>query len=59
MLEHPWMVDMKTKKVNMSHFLKQVWDWTDDPAPAPKPKPKEEPKAEPEAGAAPAKEDTT
>lgn len=29
MLEHPWMVEMKTKKVNMSHFLKQVWDWKD------------------------------
>ncbi|KAL8842327.1 MAG: hypothetical protein Q9205_002334 [Flavoplaca limonia] len=29
MLEHPWMVDMKSKKVNMEHFLKQVWDWKD------------------------------
>ncbi|KAF2001818.1 Pkinase-domain-containing protein [Amniculicola lignicola CBS 123094] len=29
MLEHPWMVEMKTKKVNMEHFLKQVWDWKD------------------------------
>ncbi|KAF2816999.1 MAP kinase [Mytilinidion resinicola] len=27
MLEHPWMVEMKAKKVNMEHFLKQVWDW--------------------------------
>ncbi|KAI4211352.1 MAG: hypothetical protein LQ351_005907 [Letrouitia transgressa] len=27
MLEHPWMVEMKTKKVNMAHFLAQVWDW--------------------------------
>ncbi|KAI4191790.1 MAG: hypothetical protein LQ346_004611 [Caloplaca aetnensis] len=27
MLEHPWMVEMKSKKVNMEHFLKQVWDW--------------------------------
>ncbi|KAF2875578.1 MAP kinase [Massariosphaeria phaeospora] len=27
MLEHPWMVEMKTKRVNMEHFLKQVWDW--------------------------------
>ncbi|KAL8872841.1 MAG: hypothetical protein Q9174_001603 [Haloplaca sp. 1 TL-2023] len=26
-LEHPWMVEMKSKKVNMEHFLKQVWDW--------------------------------
>ncbi|KAF2200736.1 MAP kinase [Delitschia confertaspora ATCC 74209] len=29
MLEHPWMVEMKAKKVNMEHFLKQVWDWKD------------------------------
>lgn len=27
MLEHPWMVEIKTKKVNMASFLKQVWDW--------------------------------
>lgn len=29
MLEHPWMVEMKNKKVNMARFLKQVWDWKD------------------------------
>ncbi|KIW25148.1 uncharacterized protein PV07_10812 [Cladophialophora immunda] len=29
MLEHPWMVEMKAKKVSMSSFLKQVWDWKD------------------------------
>jgi mitogen-activated protein kinase kinase len=29
MLEHPWMVEMKTKKVNMGAFLGQVWDWKD------------------------------
>jgi mitogen-activated protein kinase kinase len=29
MLEHPWMVDMKNKKVNMAQFVKQVWDWSD------------------------------
>ncbi|CAI6333038.1 unnamed protein product [Periconia digitata] len=29
MIEHPWMIEMKTKKVNMGHFLKQVWDWKD------------------------------
>lgn len=29
MLEHPWMVEMQAKKVNMEHFLKQVWDWKD------------------------------
>ncbi|KAF8466952.1 kinase-like domain-containing protein [Kalaharituber pfeilii] len=27
MLEHPWIVEMRTKKVNMSNFLAQVWDW--------------------------------
>ena len=29
MLEHPWMVEMKSKKVNMESFLQQVWDWKD------------------------------
>jgi mitogen-activated protein kinase kinase len=29
MLEHPWMVELRTKKVNMKRFLKEVWDWTD------------------------------
>ncbi|KAF2403602.1 kinase-like protein [Trichodelitschia bisporula] len=29
MLDHPWMVEMRAKKVNMAHFLKQVWDWKD------------------------------
>jgi len=29
MLEHPWMVEMQSKKVNMQHFLAQVWDWKD------------------------------
>ncbi|KAI5792446.1 kinase-like domain-containing protein [Peziza echinospora] len=27
MLEHPWIVEMKNKKVNMANFLAQVWDW--------------------------------
>ncbi|KAK4942777.1 Protein kinase C signaling pathway involved MAPKK protein [Elasticomyces elasticus] len=30
MLEHPWMVEMKAKKVSMSTFLRQVWDWKDE-----------------------------
>ena len=30
MLEHPWMVEMKTKRVNMTQFLKTVWDWQDE-----------------------------
>ncbi|KAI9684194.1 MAG: Protein kinase C signaling pathway involved MAPKK protein [Trizodia sp. TS-e1964] len=29
MLEHPWMVEIKQKKVNMSYFLKSVWGWKD------------------------------
>ncbi|KAK6420144.1 Protein kinase C signaling pathway involved MAPKK protein [Oleoguttula sp. CCFEE 5521] len=29
MLEHPWMVEMKSKRVNMAQFLKTVWDWQD------------------------------
>ncbi|CEN59998.1 Putative MAP kinase kinase skh1/pek1 [Aspergillus calidoustus] len=29
MLDHPWMLDMKNKKVNMANFVKQVWDWSD------------------------------
>ncbi|KAJ5217878.1 MAP kinase kinase MKK2/SSP33 [Penicillium citrinum] len=27
MLDHPWVQDMKNKKVNMANFVKQVWDW--------------------------------
>mgnify|MGYP001658059862 CR=1 FL=1 len=27
MLEHPWVLDMKNKKVNMANFVRQVWDW--------------------------------
>ncbi|KAI9827964.1 MAG: Protein kinase C signaling pathway involved MAPKK protein [Phylliscum demangeonii] len=29
MLEHPWMAEMKAKKVNMALFLREVWDWKD------------------------------
>lgn len=29
MLEHPWMVEMRSKKVNMESFLAKVWDWKD------------------------------
>lgn len=29
MLEHPWILDMKNKKVNMANFVKQVWGWDD------------------------------
>ena len=25
MLDHPWMVEMKSKKVSMANFLQQVW----------------------------------
>jgi len=27
MLEHPWMKDMKGRKVNMERFLREVWGW--------------------------------
>jgi len=27
MLEHPWIVEMKGKRVNMQHFLAKVWGW--------------------------------
>lgn len=27
MLEHPWMIEMRAKRVNMAAFLKKVWDW--------------------------------
>ncbi|KAE8368226.1 kinase-like domain-containing protein [Aspergillus caelatus] len=27
MLDHPWMLDMKNKKVNMANFVRQVWGW--------------------------------
>lgn len=29
MLEHPWMVEMRTKRVNMARYLSQVWGWED------------------------------
>ncbi|KAJ1335175.1 mitogen-activated protein kinase kinase [Microdochium nivale] len=27
MMEHPWIVEMKTKRVNMEKYLTQVWGW--------------------------------
>lgn len=33
MMEHPWMVEMKSKKVNMVKYLSYVWGWdTEKPA---------------------------
>jgi hypothetical protein len=29
MADHPWMVEIRAKKVNMPQYLKQVWDWKD------------------------------
>ncbi|KAF2484229.1 MAP kinase [Neohortaea acidophila] len=29
MLEHPWMEEMKRKKVDIERFLRTVWDWKD------------------------------
>ena len=31
MLEHPWMVEMRSKRVNMAHFLSTVWGWEEAP----------------------------
>ncbi|EME48548.1 hypothetical protein DOTSEDRAFT_67556 [Dothistroma septosporum NZE10] len=28
-LKHPWMVEMKQKRIDMTKFLKTVWDWQD------------------------------
>ena len=30
MHDHPWMAEMKTKRVDMGLFLKRVWDWSDE-----------------------------
>lgn len=27
MLEHPWMIEMQSKRVHMAHFLATVWGW--------------------------------
>ncbi|KAI6251502.1 MAP kinase kinase MKK1/SSP32 [Erysiphe necator] len=27
MLEHPWMTEMRSKRVHMAHFLATVWGW--------------------------------
>jgi mitogen-activated protein kinase kinase len=35
MLEHPWMVDMKAKRVNMVKYLSYVWGWEDQKPPNP------------------------
>jgi hypothetical protein len=29
MLDDPWMVENRNRRVNMEAFLKQVWDWKD------------------------------
>ncbi|KAK3375495.1 kinase-like domain-containing protein [Podospora didyma] len=31
MLEHPWMVEMRQKRVNMGRYLSQVWGWDQEP----------------------------
>lgn len=35
MLEHPWMTDMRTKRVNMARYLSQVWGWDNQGAAPP------------------------
>ncbi|KAK3682692.1 map kinase [Podospora appendiculata] len=32
MLEHPWVVEMRSKRVNMARYLSQVWGWDDKAA---------------------------
>ncbi|KAK3997365.1 MAP kinase [Cladorrhinum sp. PSN332] len=32
MLEHPWMLEMRSKRVNISRYLAQVWGWDEQPA---------------------------
>lgn len=31
MMEHPWMVEMRSKRVNMVKYLSYVWGWGDQP----------------------------
>ncbi|KAJ4145367.1 hypothetical protein LMH87_004219 [Akanthomyces muscarius] len=33
MMEHPWMVEMKSKRVNMVKYLSFVWGWDNEAAP--------------------------
>lgn len=33
MLEHPWMVEMSSKRVNMGRYLSQVWGWDEQTTP--------------------------
>ena len=35
MLDHPWMLEMKTKRVNMARYLSQVWGWDEAESAAP------------------------
>ena len=32
MMEHPWMVEMRSKRVNMVKYLSFVWGWDAEPA---------------------------
>lgn len=29
MMDHPWMIEMRSKRVNMAKYLSQVWGWDD------------------------------
>lgn len=33
MMEHPWMVEMKAKRVNMVKYLSFVWGWDENGPP--------------------------
>lgn len=41
MLDHPWMVEMRSKRVNMSRYLSQVWGWDEQEPAAKQSKPQE------------------
>lgn len=30
MLDHPWMLEMREKRVNMARYLSQVWGWEEE-----------------------------
>lgn len=32
MMEHPWMVEMRSKRVNMVKYLSFVWGWDEQRA---------------------------
>lgn len=35
MLDHPWMVEMRSKRVNIPKYLSKVWGWEEPVADGP------------------------